>query len=157
ENDGTDRWGVSGRRQRSGSAGTGSEKAHREGGDFWLATSPVHGCPNTIGEQRDVEPQLRRPAVDGLLRGGEQVGQEGAQSCRVEPLRDGAVTRTVPAAPTAVCENHEPTRLLGYCQRARQTGLAELDGDVPGARCLHDHTDRGRPSIASGRLTRTPP
>ena len=130
ENEGTDRGGVGGRRQRSGSAGTGSEEAYREGGDFWPSTSPVHGCPNTLGEQRDVEPQLRRPAIDGLLRGGEQVQQEGALSRCVEPLCDCTVTRTVPAAPTAVCENHQSTRLLGYCQRASQTGLAELDGDV---------------------------
>ena len=135
--------GFSSRCQRGGATGAGSEEADREWGDLRPASSPVHRSPNTLGEERDVEAQLGRPPVDIVFRRSEQVEEECPQSLCVEPGRDGTIARTVPAAPTAVCENHQSTRLIGYGQRAGQTGMTYINGDVAAAGFAHDHTACG--------------
>lgn len=154
EDDGVYGRGVASRRQRGGSTGAGSEEADRECGDLRLASSPVHRSPNPLGEERDVEAQLGRPAVDILFRRSEQVEEECPQSLCVEPGRDGTIARTVPAAPTAVSENHQSTRLIGYGQRACQTGMSYIDGDVPAVGFAHGHTAWESGSDSSRRSQR---
>ena len=154
EDDGAHSGRVRRRGQCGGATCAGTEEAHGEGGDLPLTSGPIHRGPHPLGEQWNVEAQLGRSAVKSIFRRSEQVEEERAQTRSVKLCRDGTVARAVPAASTAVGEDHQATCPLGSGQRARNSCLPDLNRDVPALGCSHDHTAWGNVSGTSPRSQR---
>ena len=102
-----------------------------------LEGQPVDRGDQPPAEQRDVEPELPRPAVEPLLARLEQVEQERRQAISVQCLGDLAVAGAVPARAAAVGERDDPDGAVGDRQVALQKGAVGRNADL--APCVHGH------------------
>jgi hypothetical protein len=106
--------------QRGGGAGAGAEVAESQPLGGLVAAEPEGGCPETVGQEVDVEAQRVLLHVDQLLGRGEQVDQQGGQSAPLQRGRHRSVARAPSAAAAAMREEHDAGRAAGDLEIAMQ-------------------------------------
>ena len=87
---------------------------------------PVDRADQAIGEQRNVEPELRRYRVDALLVLSEQVQKQRGKAAVMQHFSDAAIAGAVTAASTTVREDDESA---GIC-RNRQVAVEHVAGKI---------------------------
>jgi hypothetical protein len=65
-----------------------------------------------VREEGDVEAELARTQVDGLLLWSQEIHQQGGPANLVKRARHSSIARTVATAATAVCKEHNTAHII---------------------------------------------
>ena len=113
-----------GRDERRAAAGRGAEEPELQRHRLRLLRQPLARADEAVGEQADVEAEVRRAQVDALLIAREQIDQQRADAAPPQHVGDVAVPRAEAARPAAVREHHQTARAVGDQQIAFQGDAA---------------------------------
>ena len=94
-----------------------------------MAGEPVRGPDESLGEQRDIETQVRRLQIDRLLSRGEKVDEQRGQLRLVEQACHQPIAGAMPAAAAPVSEQHDAPGALGQAQIALEDHRPGQDAD----------------------------
>jgi hypothetical protein len=98
---------IRGGDERGRRSGAGAKEAERKRPQQRRDPHPIHDACGSVGQQRDVEPELGGDCVGALFRFSQQVQQQRPQLSVQEAISHRPVALTETTAATAVHEHNE--------------------------------------------------